>query len=110
MTLHPKTPTDLMLAPVAAAVDLNLQRLRDQPPDKIEYELALVLNVNTTESTRADRTSWVLEAAIRLVDLHDWHATITDDDDRLHLEGGSVSLDLGLGTSISRYIEHGLAG
>jgi hypothetical protein len=109
MTLHPKTPTDLMLAPVAAAIDLNLQHLRDRPADKIDFELALELNLDTTGSTRSDRTGWVLDAAVRLVDLHDWHATISDDNDRLHLKGGSVTLDLGLGTSILRYIEHGVA-
>jgi hypothetical protein len=29
MTVRPRVPTDLALAPVAAQIDLNLQRLRD---------------------------------------------------------------------------------
>jgi len=96
-----------MLAPVAAAVDLNLQSLRDQSPAEIDYLLALELNLDTKGSTRANRTRWVLEAALRNVDLHDWHAEITDDGDRLRLEGGSVTLDLGLSATILRYIEQG---
>ncbi len=98
-----------MLAPVAAAVDLNLQSLRDKPPVEIDYLLVLELNLNTTGSTPADRTRWVLEAALRDVDLHDWQAEITDDSDRLRLEGGSVTLDLGLSATILRYIEQGAA-
>ena len=98
-----------MLAPVAAAIDLNLQQLRDRVPADIDYQLTLELNVDTKGSTRADRTGWVLEAAIRTVDLHDWQAEISDDGARLHLEGGSVTLDLGLSATILRYIEQGPA-
>ena len=107
MTLHPKGPTDLALAPVAAAIDLNLQRLRDRQPWEIDYELALELNLNTRGSTRADRASWVQQSAIRFVDLHDWQTEITDDGDRLRLDGGSVTLDLGLSAALLSYIEHG---
>jgi len=32
MTLHPRNHRDLMLAPVAAEIDLNLQRMRDVSP------------------------------------------------------------------------------
>lgn len=98
-----------MLAPVAAAVDLNLHSLRDKPPTEIDYLLALELNLDTTGSTRDKRTGWVLEAALRNVDLHDWHAEITDDGARLRLEGGSVTIDLGLSATILRYIEQGTA-
>jgi hypothetical protein len=107
MTLHPKNPTDLALAPVAAAIDINLQRLRDRPPSEIDYELALELNLNTRGSTRADRARWVHDSAIRFVDLHEWQTEITDDGDRLHLDGGSVTLDLALSATILHYIEHG---
>ena len=98
-----------MLAPVAAAIDLNLQQLRDRVPADIDYQLTLELNIDTKGSTRADRTRWVREAALRTVDLHDWKAEITDDGARLHLEGGSVTLDLGLSATILRYIERGTA-
>lgn len=98
-----------MLAPVAAAVDLNLQSLRDKPPSEIDYLVALELNLDTSGSTRTDRTRWILEAALRNVDLHDWQAEITDDGDRLRLEGGSVTLDLGLSATILHYIEQGTA-
>jgi len=110
MPLHPKSPTDLALAPVAAAIDLNLQRLRDRPPSEVDEELALELNINTRGSTRADRAGWVQQSAVRFVELHDWTTEITEDADRLRLTGGSVTLDLGLGATLRRYIEQGLNG
>ncbi|HEX8975425.1 MAG TPA: hypothetical protein VF781_02840 [Solirubrobacteraceae bacterium] len=42
------------------------------------------------------------------VDLHGWDAAITDDACRVHLDGGSVSLDLGLSSGITSYIEAGV--
>ena len=110
MPLHPKSPTDLALAPVAAAIDINLQRLRDLQPAEIDYELALELNLNTRGSTRTERAHWVQESATRFVDLHDWRTQITDDSDRLRLDGGSVTLDLGLSATLLHYIEHGANG
>ncbi len=107
MALHPKGPTDLALAPVAAAIDCNLSRLRDRSPAEIEKELALELNIDTRGGTRAERTGWLQESALRFVDLHDWRTTITDDGDRLRLEGGSVTLDLGLSATILHYLVHG---
>jgi hypothetical protein len=109
MTLHPKSPTDLRLAPVAASIDRNLQSLRDKAPAEIDFLLALEQNLDTSGSTRDHRTRWVLDAAVRDVDLHDWHADITDDSDRLRLAGGSVTLDLGLSATLLRYIELGTA-
>ena len=48
MTIHPKVPKDLALAPVAAAIDLNLVHLRDKSPAEIEFALALALNRTTS--------------------------------------------------------------
>ena len=92
---------------MSAAIDLNLQRLRDQSPSEIDDDLAVELNVNTHASSRADRTRWVHESALRFVDLHDWQTQITEDGARLRLTGGSVTLDLGLSATLLRYIEHG---
>lgn len=107
MTLRPKTPKDLLLAPVAAEVDLNLQPLRDKSPAEIAEALAIALNVDIAGHSPAERAGRVLEEALRTVELHDWHAEITDDSARLRLTGGSVSIDLGLSASILRYIEDG---
>jgi hypothetical protein len=107
MTLHPKTFTDMMLAPVAAEIDLNLQRLRDKAPADIDYELGLALDRPPLEGTRDERAEFVLRAALRNIERHGWDATITDDGCRLHLSGGSVTLDLGLGDTVMRYIEWG---
>jgi hypothetical protein len=39
-----------------------------------------------------------------MIELHNWDARVTDDGARLRLEGGSVTVDLGLSASILRYI------
>lgn len=104
MALHPKTPADLSLAPVAAQIDVNLQRLRDKSMQEIALEIGLELNQQVPAATREQRSRQVLDVALRDVSLHGWSAEITDDAARLHLGGGSVSLDLGLSAEILRYI------
>jgi hypothetical protein len=106
-TLHPKAPRDLSLAPVAAAIDLNLQSLRDKASSALDMELQIELNAPPMPNTREKRAAQVLEAALRNVDLHGWQGSITKDACRLHLSGGSVTLDLGLGESIMQYIQAG---
>lgn len=107
MNLHPKTPTDLMLAPVAAALDLNIGRLRDRTPEEIDFQLALELDRPERDGTVAERADRVLAQIVRNVELHGWTPTITGDHSRLHLAGGSVTLDLGLGAGVMRYIDSG---
>jgi hypothetical protein len=104
MTLHPKDMRDLALAPVAAAIDLNLSRLRDAAPDQIVSELELQLDRPALVGDTAERAERIEEVAVRNVDLHGWSTTITDDYARLRMTGGSVSLDLGLSASIIDYI------
>jgi len=104
MTLKPKRPTDLTLAPVAAEIDLNLQEIRDVPNDKVEEAVALVLNTAPAD-TRDARAHQILEVAVRNVDLHGWTAAISDDSTRVLLRGGSVSLDIGLSGAVHDYIE-----
>jgi hypothetical protein len=105
MTLHPKTPADLTLAPVAAEIDSNLQRFRDKAGDGLTFEITLELNQQTPATTREARAAQILEVALRNVDVHGWSAEVTEDASRLHLSGGSVSLDLGLSAEIMRYID-----
>jgi hypothetical protein len=108
MTLHPKIPRDMALAPVAAEIDLNLQGLRDKGLSELDTELQLELNGPPIPNTRDMRAAQVLRASFRDVDLHGWQGSITTDGCRLHLTGGSVTLDLGLGASIMEYIETGI--
>jgi hypothetical protein len=108
MNLHPKTPVDLALAPVAAGIDLNLQELRDLEPDQLNLALQLANDRPPIPDNRAERATQVLRAALRNVELHGWDGSISDDGCRLHLSGGSVTLDLGLGATIMSYIEHGV--
>lgn len=109
MTIHPKEPKDLALAPVAAEIDLNLQRLRDRTPEQIDYELTLELNQPADGDDVDERAARVLAVGLRGVELHHWSAAITDDHARLRLSGGSVSLDLGLSASVLAYINDGVA-
>jgi hypothetical protein len=106
MTLHPKVATDLALAPVAAEIDLNLQRLRDRSTGEIERELQLELD-RADHNSSEKRSASVHDLAFRGVDAHGWEAEITEDACRLRLSGGSVSLDLGLGEAVMRYIRDG---
>ena len=107
MAIHPKGTKDLVLAPVAAAVDINLQRLRERTPSDVEAELELELDRPAKSSDRDERAQLVLRQAIRGVDMHGWKATITEDSCGVHLEGGSVSIALALSTGITTYIESG---
>ena len=107
MTLPPKSAKDLALAPVAANIDLNLQFLRDKSPSEIGEAVAIALNVDGS-TERDQRAAWILEVALRLVDLHEWDAEITGDSARLRLSGGSVTIDLGLSATITEYIVRGL--
>lgn len=107
MTLLPKAPADITLAPVAAQIDLNLQRIRDRTQSEIEYELQLALDRPLIPDTREERADHVLRAALRNVDRHGWTAEITADGARLRLTGGSVTLDLGLGEAVMDYIHSG---
>ncbi len=106
--IHPKRRQDLLLAPVAAEIDLNLQRLRDRPPREVEATLELELDSPARGVDRDKRAELVLSQATRNVAMHGWSAAITADSSRVHLDGGSVPLDLGLGASIRAYIEDGV--
>jgi hypothetical protein len=105
MTLRPKAPADLALAPVAVGVDLNLRRLRDKSGVEIAEDLVMQLNQPAPAETRDARARQVLQVAVRGVDLHGWTAKISSDATRLQLRGGSVTLDLGLSAELHRYIE-----
>ena len=108
MNMHPKSHKDLMLAPVAAQIDQNLQRLRDGSPADVGAELELELDKPAMRIDRAERTELVLRQALRHVEMHGWTAAISDDAARIHLNGGSVSLDLGLSAAITSYICDGV--
>jgi hypothetical protein len=105
MTLLPRAPIDLLLAPVAVHLDMNLARLRDMSPAEISYQIALELDRPERSGTAQERMERVLAVTVRNVELHGWTATITDDHCRLRLSGGSVSIDLALSAEIMRFID-----
>ena len=108
MTIKPKHTRDLMLAPVAVEIDLNLQNIRDKSVKDLEAVLELELDTPAMHVDSDERKDLVLRQALRNVDMHGWSAEITDDDCRLHLDGGSVSIDLALSASITEYIQSGV--
>jgi len=84
---------------------MNLQRLRDLPTsDEIVAELALELNVAGAGRSEEERADQVLRVALRDVELHGWGAEVSDDASRIHLHGGSVTLDIGLSAALQAYI------
>ena len=105
MTVHPKNQKDLLLAPVAVEIDRNLQRLRRDSPYDVLAELELDRPAMCADLD--ERAELVLRQALRDVDLHGWTATLSDDASRIHLDGGSVSLDVGLSPAITSYITEG---
>src|ERR1700751_4730070 len=109
MTVHPKNHKDLMLAPVAVEIDRNLQRLRVDSPADVVAALELALDRPAMGAGPDRRAELVLRQALRDVDLHGWTATLSDDASRVHLDGGSVSLDVGLSPAITSYIVEGAA-
>jgi hypothetical protein len=109
LSVLPREPRDLSLAPVAVKIDRNLQPLRDIQPDEILAHLELVLDRPETTGARHERADRILESALRNAELHGWRAEITSDGSRIRLTGGSVSLDIGLSATIVRFIE-GAAG
>lgn len=107
MTIHPKNQRDLMLAPVAVEIDRNLQRLRHATPHDVLAELELELDRPAMCADPDERAALVMRQALRDVDLHGWTATLSADASRVHLDGGSVSIDLGLNPAITTYITEG---
>ena len=105
LSVPPKVPRDLALAPVAVEVDLNLQRFRDLSPDEIRTQLDLELDRPELRRTRDERAARVLRAALRNVNMHHWSGEVTNDGARLRLTGGSVTLDLGLSATLLHYID-----
>lgn len=106
MTYSPKNPKDLVLAPVAAGIDRNLQRLRSKDTEfDVEFELQLELDRPSFDDTRDERAARVLALALRDVDMHGWSAAITEDGSAVRLTGGSVSLDISLGALTQQFID-----
>ena len=104
MTLHPKNVKDLALAPVAAGIDHNVQRLRGKSPEDIQYQLEIELDAVVDSKDPRARAEQVLAMAIRDVDLYGWDVAVTDDRSAIRLSGGSVSLDIALGASVMAFV------
>ena len=104
-TIPPKVPRDFLLAPVAAEIDLNLQRFRD-----LRWKSCDSSSTSSSTAPRYGRPARSARRAScrRRCGTSRWTTgsrEITDDGARLRLSGGSVTLDLGLSAVILHYIE-----
>ena len=79
MTLLPRAPIDLLLAPVAVHLDMNLARLREMSPAEIDFQIALALDRPERTGTAEERMERLVAVTVRNVELHGWTPTITDD-------------------------------
>lgn len=102
--VHPRQFKDLVLAPVAAEIDLNLQRVRGKSPEEIEAAFAHP-DFREWPATSDGRAAHVLDFALGVVDLRGWNATVTEDHLAIRLSGGSVTLDISVSASVLRFIE-----
>ena len=96
MTVHPKNQKDLLLAPVAAEIDRNLQRLRGDSPRDVIAELELELDRPAMYADPDERAALVLRvdgrrergggghACVSPIRMADWN-----DDGTPRLVGGS---------------------
>lgn len=105
MSLHPREPRDLALAPVAVHVDMNLRPLREPGPGELEAAFQLLLDRPEIDQTRASPEKRVRDVTLRGVDLHGWSASVTRDGSAVRLEGSSVTLDLALGATLVHHLE-----
>jgi hypothetical protein len=105
MTLLPRAPIDLLLAPVAVHLDMSLARLRDMSPAEIDFQIALELDRPERTGTAEERMERLLAVVVRNVELHGWTPTITADHCGMRLSGGSVSIDLALSAQMTRFID-----
>ncbi len=103
--VHPKHFKDLVLAPVAVEIDLNLQRVRGKSAEEIEAAFDARVDVRPWRDDREGRAARILDLAVAIVDLRGWEATMTEDYSAIRLSGGSVSLDISVSASVLRFIE-----
>ena len=107
MTDSPEEPEGFDARAGGGEIDRNLQRLRGGSPSDVLAELELELDRPAMCPERDERAKLVLRQALRDVNLHGWNATLSDDASRVHLDGGSVSVDVGLSPAITGYIIDG---
>jgi hypothetical protein len=101
MATIPHDVADLLLAPVALAVDARIASLSRLGPHELRAEVALCSN--HSDSTRERRESGLLITLGDLDDLHGWVLSL--DPRGVRLAHGQRSLVLGLSESILAYLE-----
>lgn len=102
--VRPRQPKDLVLAPVAVEIDLNLQRVRGKSPAEIEAAFPTI-DLREWPDSPDGRAARVLDLALEMVQLRGWEAAVTEDHSAIRLSGGSVTLDIAVSASVARYIE-----
>lgn len=100
MALHPHNIEDLLLAPVALAVDARIEELAALSPSDRDYRIALEANVDT--SVPEQRRQGFVHAVTALIEMHGWEAALSDRGVRL--SHGDFAVVLGLPDDLRAYL------
>ncbi|MGA3154646.1 MAG: hypothetical protein ACLQK8_19395 [Streptosporangiaceae bacterium] len=100
---HPRSPADLVMAPVLISVERNLALVRES--EDLEFALALELDDDGSwYRTPAERARRIQRVATRDVDLHGWEANPTPDLQGLEIAHRGYSVSLMLGKRLADYV------
>ena len=103
---HPRSASDLALAPVLISIERNLEQLRSSTD--LEFTLALDLNDDDSWYPTADaRAQRVLKSATRNIELHGWTVTPTADQAGLAVSHGEYTVSVMLGAQLADYVRYG---
>ena len=100
---RPHDVVDLLLAPVALAIDARLEQLGQLTPAELEFEVAL--EGDRPQRTRELREDGLLATITHTVDPHGWSCSW--DPRGLRLTHGQHAFVLGLPPSLSAYLAAG---
>lgn len=101
MTLAPRDLTDLRLAPVALAVDAQLQSFADLDRDAIHHRIAVESNSDAVTRDRRERD--VVQSATYLLDLGGWAASL--DPRGIRLTHDQHTFVLGMPRNLVDYVD-----
>jgi hypothetical protein len=100
VALHPHNFDDIMLAPVALAIDARIEELAALTGAELDYRIALDANVDT--SVPEQRRQGLLHALTTLIEMHGWEVSLCDRG--AQLTNGEHSLVLGLPEAMRVYM------
>ena len=100
MNPHPQHVGDLMLAPVAIAVDARLEELGESADEELDYQI--VLDVNADTSIPEQRGPGVVTTVTALTELYGWVVDLVNRGVRLL--NGEHTFTLGMPEHVGRFL------